>query len=63
MDIIDNMKERYDHSLAPITGQGGVNQGDLMFAEKAVFLGPDDVEKGIAKLKNMETREESEICL
>jgi histidyl-tRNA synthetase len=36
---------------------------DLMFAEKAVFLGPDDVEKGIAKLKNMETREESEICL
>ena len=37
MDIIDNMKERYDHSLAPITGQGGVNQGDLMFAEKKAF--------------------------
>jgi histidyl-tRNA synthetase len=32
-------------------------------AAKAVFLGPDDVEKGIARIKDMETREESEICL
>jgi histidyl-tRNA synthetase len=32
-------------------------------AAKAVFLGPDDVEKGIAKMKDMESREETEICL
>ena len=32
-------------------------------AAKAVFLGPDDVEKGVARMKNMETREEAEICL
>lgn len=37
VDIADNMKERYEHSLAPITGQGGVNQGDLMFSEKKAF--------------------------
>ncbi len=30
---------------------------------KAVFLGPDDIEKGVARLKNMEMREESELCL
>ena len=30
---------------------------------KAVFLGPDDVEKGVARMKNMETREETEVCL
>lgn len=30
---------------------------------KAVFLGPDDVEKGVAKVKNMETREETDVCL
>ena len=32
-------------------------------AAKAVFLGPDDVEKGVARIKDMETREECEICL
>ena len=32
-------------------------------AAKAVFLGPDDVEKGIAKMKDMETREETEVSL
>jgi histidyl-tRNA synthetase len=32
-------------------------------AAKAVFLGPDDVEKGVARMKNMESREETEICL
>lgn len=39
------------------------SHADLCGAEKAVFLGPDDVEKGVARLKNMETREESELCL
>ena len=32
-------------------------------AAKAVFLGPDDVEKGVARMKDMTTREEKEICL
>lgn len=39
------------------------SHADLSGAAKAVFLGPDDVEKGVAKLKNMETREEIELCL
>ena len=30
---------------------------------KAVFLGPDDVEKGVAKIKDLATREEKEICV
>ena len=30
---------------------------------KAVFLGPDDVTKGVARLKDLETREESDLCL
>ncbi len=32
-------------------------------AAKAVFLGPDDVEKGVARIKDMETREETDLCL
>ena len=32
-------------------------------AAKAVFLGPDDVAKGVARMKDMETREEKEISL
>ncbi len=32
-------------------------------AAKAVFLGPDDVEKGVARMKDMATREETEIKL
>lgn len=30
---------------------------------QAVFLGPDDVEKGVARVKDLATREEKEICL
>ncbi len=30
---------------------------------KAVFLGPDDVEKGVARMKDMSTREEVEVSL
>ncbi len=32
-------------------------------AAKAVFLGPDDVERGVARIKDMETREEKEVSL
>jgi len=32
-------------------------------AAKAVFLGPDDVEKGVARMKDMEKREETEFTL
>ena len=32
-------------------------------AAAAVFIGPDDVEKGVVRMKDMETREESELCL
>ena len=32
-------------------------------AAKTVFLGPDDVAKGVARMKDMETREEKEISL
>ena len=39
------------------------SHADQSGAAKAVFLGPDDVEKGIARIKNLETREESELRL
>ena len=29
----------------------------------AVFLGPDDIAKGVARMKNLETREEREVLL
>ncbi len=32
-------------------------------AAKAVFLGPDDVERGVARIKDMDTREEKEVSL
>ena len=32
-------------------------------AAQAVFLGPDDVEKGVARMKDLSTREEKEISL
>ena len=39
------------------------SHADSAGVAKAVFLGPDDVEKGTARIKDMETREETEICL
>ena len=39
------------------------SHADSTGAAKAVFLGPDDVERGVARMKDMETREETEICL
>ena len=32
-------------------------------AAKAVFIGPDDVERGSARLKDLESRAEEELCL
>ena len=48
------------HSMKP--KKFFAHAGSSMAAE-AVFLGPDDVEKGTARLKNLETREESGISL
>ena len=39
------------------------SHADSSAAAKAVFLGPDDVEKGVARMKDMTTREETEICI
>ena len=39
------------------------SHADSSGAAKAVFLGPDDVEKGVARMKDMTTREETEICI
>ena len=39
------------------------SHADSSGAAKAVFLGPDDIEKGVARIKDMQTREESELCL
>ena len=39
------------------------SHADSSGAAKAVFLGPDDVEKGVARIKDMATREESDLCL
>ena len=39
------------------------SHADSIGAAKAVFLGPDDVAKGVARMKDMETRTETEICL
>ena len=39
------------------------SHADQSGAAKAVFLGPDDIEMGVARIKNLETREESELSL
>ena len=39
------------------------SHADSRGVAKAVFLGPDDVERGTARMKDMDTREETEICL
>lgn len=35
--IGEQVKAQYEHSLAPMTANGGVNQGDLVFSEKEPF--------------------------
>lgn len=39
------------------------SQANQSSVAKAVFLGPDDIEKGVARLKDMETHAETEVCL
>ena len=38
-------------------------RADQSGAAKAVFLGPDDVARGAARMKDLATREEKELCL
>ncbi len=55
--------ERVDLALRPMKPKKFFSRADSGGAAKAVFLGPDDVERGTARLKDMGKREESEICL
>ena len=55
--------ERVDLALKSQKPKKFFSHADSTGAAKAVFLGPDDVEKGVARMKNMETREETEVCL
>ncbi len=55
--------ERVDLSLRAQKPKKFFSHAGSGCAAKAVFLGPDDVEKGVARMKNLSTREESDICL
>ena len=55
--------EAVDLSLKPQKPKKFFSHADQSAAAKAVFLGPDDVERGVARLKDMATREEKEICI
>ena len=54
---------RVDLALRPQKPKKFFSHADSTGAEKAVFLGPDDVAKGVARMKDLATREEKEICL
>ena len=49
-------------SLHPLKPKKFFSHADQSGAAQAVFLGPDDVAKGVARMKDMKTREEREIC-
>ncbi len=55
--------ERVDLSLKHQKPKKFFSHADQNGVAKAVFLGPDDVDKGVARLKNMSTREEEDLCL
>ena len=55
--------ERVDLALKPQKPKKFFSHADSSNAAQAVFLGPDDVEKGVARMKNMLTREERDVCL
>ena len=55
--------KRVDLALRPAKPKKFFSHADQSGAAEAVFIGPDDVEKGVARLKNMSTREETEITL
>jgi histidyl-tRNA synthetase len=55
--------ERVDLALRPQKPKKFFSHADQSGASKAVFIGPDDVARGTARMKDMSTREETEICL
>ena len=55
--------ERVNLSLKAQKPKKFFSHAEKSLAAKAVFLGPDDVASGKARIKNMETREETEISL
>lgn len=55
--------EQVDMALKPQKPKKFFSHADQSGAAKAVFLGPDDVAKGVARLKDLATREEREIAL
>jgi histidyl-tRNA synthetase len=54
---------RVDLGLAPQKPKQFFSRAGASACQSAIFLGPDDVAKGIARMKNLETREEREIAL
>ena len=55
--------QRVDLALRPQKPKKFFSHADQSCAARAVFVGPDDVERGVARMKDMETREEQELCL
>ena len=55
--------ERVDLALRPQKPKKFFSHADSTNAAKAVFLGPDDVARGSARLKDMTERTEKDICL
>ena len=55
--------ERVDLSLRAQKPKKFFSRAGASGAAKAVFIGPDDVEKKVARMKDLGTREEKEICL
>jgi len=55
--------ERVDLALRSQKPKKFFSHADSSGAAKAVFIGPDDVARGTARLKDLSAREESEICL
>ena len=55
--------ERVNLSLRSQKPKKFFSHADSCGAARAVFLGPDDIEKGVARMKDMATREETEVAL
>ena len=55
--------EEVDLALRPMKPKKFFSHADQHRAAKAVFLGPDDIEKGVARMKDMESREETELAI
>ena len=55
--------ERVNLSLRPQKPKKFFSHADQSGAAKAVFVGPDDVEKGVARMKDLLTHDEKELCL